>query len=114
LPNPQAALADWFRVVRVGGHLIIVVPHQQLYEKKMTLPSRYSNEHLKFYMPSTLLLDIERSRPFGEWRLRGLYDNDMGFNYSLSAFEHSVGCLEMVAIVERIPRYPYIDQMLKS
>lgn len=110
--NPHAALAEWFRVVRVGGFLIVVVPHQQLYEKKMTVPSRYSNEHLKFYMPSTLLLDIERSLPFGEWRLRSLYDNDMGFDYALSAFDHSVGCLEMVAIVERIPRYAYIDQML--
>ena len=65
-------------------------------------------------MPSTLLLDIERSLPFGEWRLRGLYDNDMEFNYALSAFEHSSGCLEMVSVIQRIPRYPYIDQMLTS
>jgi SAM-dependent methyltransferase len=114
LPNPHAALAEWFRVVRVGGHLIIAVPHQQLYEKKMMMPSRYSNEHLKFYMPSTLLLDIERALPFGEWRLRGLYDNDMGFDYSLSAYEHSTGCLEIIAIIERIPHHAYIDQMLVS
>lgn len=114
LPNPAAALADWFRVLRVGGFLILVVPHQQLYEKKMTMPSRYSGEHLKFYMPSTLLLEIERALPFGQWRLRAMYDNDVGFDYSLSAFTHSTGCLEMVAVIERIPYYPYINEMLTS
>lgn len=113
VPNAPAALAEWFRVLRVGGFLVIAVPHQQLYEKKMTLPSTYAgHNHLRFYMPSTLLADIEKGLPFGEWRLRGLYDNDMGFDYSLSAFEHSQGCYEIVAVVERITRHPYIDQML--
>src|ERR1051326_639742 len=34
IPNPATALAEWFRVIRVGGYLVLTVPHQQLYERK--------------------------------------------------------------------------------
>ena len=113
IPNSYAALAEWFRVLKVGGFLITVVPHQQLYEKKMKLPSAYAPaDHVKFYMPSILLSDLERALPFGEWRLREMYDNDLGFDYSLSARQHSQGCYEIVSVVERIARPAYINQML--
>ena len=40
--DPVATLKEWFRVLKPKGHLIITVPHQHLYERKMNLPSRWN------------------------------------------------------------------------
>lgn len=49
--NPERALRNWLRVVRPGGHLLVVVPHRDLYEGKPRLPSRWNPNHLRFYLP---------------------------------------------------------------
>lgn len=49
--DPQTALHNWWRVVKPGGHLIVYLPHRDLYEKKMTLPSRWNDDHKHFFMP---------------------------------------------------------------
>lgn len=51
LDTPHIALQNWFRVVKPGGHLIVVVPHRDLYEKKLLLPSRWNTEHKSFWLP---------------------------------------------------------------
>jgi SAM-dependent methyltransferase len=42
--NPEEALANWIRVVRPGGHLIISVPDEDLYEQG-TWPSTFNTDH---------------------------------------------------------------------
>src|SRR5262249_18810568 len=49
--EPTGVLRDWFRVLKVGGYLVCIVPHQFLYERKQELPSQWSAEHLRFYTP---------------------------------------------------------------
>ncbi len=49
IPNSNAALAEWYRVLRLGGYIVLAVPHQWLYERKATVPSRFQPR------PSTLL-----------------------------------------------------------
>jgi Tfp pilus assembly protein PilF/ADP-heptose:LPS heptosyltransferase/SAM-dependent methyltransferase len=44
LRDPQEALANWLRVVRRGGHLVIQVPDEDLYEQGVW-PSRFNNDH---------------------------------------------------------------------
>lgn len=44
LYDPKAALADWLKVVKPGGHLVITVPSWELYEG-MQWPSRYNPDH---------------------------------------------------------------------
>jgi SAM-dependent methyltransferase len=51
LPDPELALANWWRIIKPGGHLIVCVPHRDLYEKKKTLPSRWNLDHKHFFMP---------------------------------------------------------------
>jgi SAM-dependent methyltransferase len=47
------AIRNWYRVLKTGGHLIILVPHRDLYEKKLELPSRWNRGHTAFWMPET-------------------------------------------------------------
>jgi SAM-dependent methyltransferase len=51
LDDPITALGNWWRVLKPGGHLIICVPHRDLYEKKKTLPSLWNGEHKHFWLP---------------------------------------------------------------
>jgi predicted SAM-dependent methyltransferase len=44
----RGSIADWFRVLRVGGFLIIAAPHQFLYERSLSLPSRFNADHRRF------------------------------------------------------------------
>lgn len=48
--NPEIALRNWFRVVKPNGYLIVYLPHRDLYEKKLTLPSRFNPDHKYFFV----------------------------------------------------------------
>lgn len=53
LDDPVLALANWYRILAPGGHLIVDVPHRDLYERVFSLPSRWNAEHKAFYLPET-------------------------------------------------------------
>ncbi len=42
--DPAEALTNWFRVVKPGGHLIVTVPDEDLYEQGV-FPSRHNTDH---------------------------------------------------------------------
>jgi SAM-dependent methyltransferase len=42
--NPQAALARWFTLVKPGGHLILTVPDEDMYEQGV-FPSQFNADH---------------------------------------------------------------------
>jgi SAM-dependent methyltransferase len=109
----QSALKEWFRVLKIGGFLIVVVPHYQLYEKTFFLPSRFNGDHKRLYHPGILLAEIHDSLPIGEWRLRYCQENDLGFDYSLPVDVHSAGSYEIECVIEKIPHHQYIDQMVQ-
>ena len=108
IPDFRNALQDWFRVLRVGGFLVIMVPHQFLYEKKVALPSQFNGDHQRFYTPASLMAEIEESLPPNSYRLRHLADNDLGYDYSIPPQHHSGGCYELELVVEKIeaPDWP--------
>ena len=51
LEFPVFAIQNWYRVLRPGGHLIINVPHRDLYECKKELPSFWNQQHRIFWLP---------------------------------------------------------------
>lgn len=48
--NPEIALRNWWRVLKVGGYLILYLPERNLYEKTTTLPSRWNPDHSHFFL----------------------------------------------------------------
>ena len=53
LHDPVTGIKNWFRILHPGGHLIICVPHRDLYEKKKTLPSQWNFDHKAFWLPES-------------------------------------------------------------
>lgn len=61
LSESRLFLSTCFDKLSVGGMLVITVPHQFLYERKLRLPSRRTPSHRKFFTPAILLADIEEA-----------------------------------------------------
>ena len=51
LPDTELSLCNWWRVLKPGGYLLLLLPHRDLYEKKKTLPSRFNSDHEHFFLP---------------------------------------------------------------
>lgn len=50
MTDVRRAIANWFRVVKRGGYLIIYGPERDLYEKRRTLPSRFNPHHQHMFL----------------------------------------------------------------
>jgi SAM-dependent methyltransferase len=110
----KGALREWYRVLRVGGFMIIVVPHQFLYEKRNVLPSRWNLDHKRFYTPASLMGEVESSLAPNTYRLRHMIDNDLGFTYVAPPDVHSAGCYEIEMVLEKIaaPQWNIIPDLM--
>jgi predicted SAM-dependent methyltransferase len=71
-------LQEWWRVLKKGGHLIIVVPDFTLYEKKQW-PSQFNSDHKMFYRIESMMA-LFSFLPMAQ--LIRLQLNDEGFDYS--------------------------------
>jgi SAM-dependent methyltransferase len=52
MDDPWAALAEWWKLVRPGGHLIFIVPDEDLYEQGMW-PSIFNPDHKSSFTSSS-------------------------------------------------------------
>jgi SAM-dependent methyltransferase len=98
----RATIRDWHRVVRSGGFIVCVVPHQFLYEKRRSLPSLWNADHKRFYTPASLLREFETSLRPNTYRVRHLRDNDEGYTYGIGPEAHSGGGYEIELVVQKI------------
>jgi len=114
IPNYREVLAEWYRVTKVHGHLVIIVPHRHLYERRPDLPSRWNGSHQRFYTPARLVSEIEESLPANSYRIRLLLDNDRGFNYSVPPSSGPQGGHEIILVLEKIARPDWSDQLAYS
>lgn len=98
----KQAIQEWYRVTRIGGYIITIVPHRDLYEKKAERPSRFNEDHKRFYTPAYLLMEFEDSLEPNTFRVRHLQDNDKGHDYNQSDEEHSKGEYEIELVIQKI------------
>jgi hypothetical protein len=96
------AIQDWFRVIRVGGHIIAIVPDAAIYERKRRPPSRWNDDHQRFYSPASLLAEFEAALQPNTYRVRLLEENDSGYRYQDARDVHPFGCYEIVLVIEKI------------
>jgi ubiquinone/menaquinone biosynthesis C-methylase UbiE len=102
IPGYIRAIQEWYRVTKVGGHVITVVPHAHLYERLQRPPSRWNAEHERFYTPASLLAEFEAALRPNSYRVRYLEDNDLDYDYSVDLSYHPIGCYEIVLVIEKI------------
>lgn len=102
ISDPVASIKEWFRVLKVGGHLILIVPHMYLYEKKLALPSRWNEDHKRFYTPEVILTELRKAIDSYSYRLVHMRDNDDDFNYSIPPEQHSSGCYEIECVIKKV------------
>ncbi len=102
IPDFVLAIQEWHRVLKVGGHIITVVPSAHLYERKRRVPSYWNNDHKRTYTPVSLLAEFDAALPPNSFRVRHLVENDAGYQYDLPASVHPEGCYEIELVVEKI------------
>ena len=104
LTETRQFLGLCFSKLSVGGVMIVTVPHQFLYERKLRLPSRRNSLHRRFYTPNTLLADIEEAIDPCECRVRFVGENDAEYNYRAKLDGDPGGGQDIVVALERISR----------
>ena len=104
LTETRQFLGACFSKLAVGGMMVVVVPHQFLYERKWKLPSRRNPLHRRFYTPNTLLADIEEAIDPCEFRVRFLADHDGGYDYRAELASEPDGGQDIVLALEKISR----------
>jgi hypothetical protein len=114
IPNWRPVLTDWHRVLRIGGFLVIMVPHRHLFERRPDLPSMWNGDHKRFFTPASLLAEIEAALPINGYRIRHLFDNDIGFRYQDPPSAPPAGNFEIELVVERIARPVWADAIQYS
>ncbi len=93
----RAAIADWFRVLQIGGHLVIAVPHQFLFERKLFPPSRWDDRssavlHSACCSPRSRRRSIRCPTAFAF-----LEENDQDFDYADPAGRAAERLLEIIS-----------------
>jgi SAM-dependent methyltransferase len=134
--KPREAILEWWKLVKPGGHLFVLVPDEDLYEMGV-FPSRFNPDHKATFTLSKSnswspvsinVLDLAKSLPNGELISVALQDNNYDRSrlifgpprltarelYALRVY-HSLrrrGLLPTIAAMESLQRQIPVDQTL--
>jgi hypothetical protein len=114
LPDYRSFIASALDKLALGGFLIIMVPHQFLFERKLQPPSRYNRAHLRFYTPGMLLAEVEEALDPCRYRVRFLADYDSDFDYAAALDAVPRGGHNIVLCLQRIASPPWREAMEKQ
>lgn len=99
---PHEYVKEWWKKLKVGGHMFIVVPHKWRYEGKEAPPSRWNEDHKIFFMPSDLLKLIENNITPLTYEIVHFRDNADNYNYSLPEGQHPSGAYDVEICVKKL------------
>jgi SAM-dependent methyltransferase len=107
IPDYIIAIQEWYRVTKVGGHIVTVVPSALLYERRRRVPSLWNWTHVRCYTCTSLLGEFEAALAPNSYRVRHLVENDTGYDYNVPLDQHPLGCYEIELVVEKIKLPPW-------
>jgi SAM-dependent methyltransferase len=90
--DPRKTILDWWKLVKPGGHLFILVPDEDLYEQGV-FPSRFNDDHKATFTISKAsswsaksinVLELAQSLP--NEQIVSLQLQDFGYDRSLMSF----------------------------
>ena len=84
--SPVEAVIEWFRVLKEGGRLVLVVPNAYLYEKTTNINNRpwpSCPDHRRVFTPAGLLVLIEQTLAPNSYRVVHLTEHDEGYDYTI-------------------------------
>ena len=93
--DPRKTILDWWKLVKPGGYLFILVPDEDLYEQGV-FPSRFNNDHKATFTISKArswsaksinVLELGQSLPNGQ--IVSLQLQDVGYDRNLMSFGSS-------------------------
>lgn len=99
----RSALTAWFAAVRIGGHLILVVPHAFLHDRRLMLPAApWSPGQQRLYTPGSLLNEVEEALAASSYQVSLLADDDRGYDYGMPVDIEPVGRSAIILVLEKI------------
>ena len=101
-PDYRAALQRWFALLKVGGVLVLSVPHAFLDTRQDRLPAPQRPRQQRLYTPASLLAEVEEALVPNSYRLRWLADRDGGYDYARDRATPPTGQHDIVLVLERI------------
>jgi SAM-dependent methyltransferase len=106
IPDYVKAIQEWYRVTKVNGHIITVVPNAALYERRKRPPSMHNRGHVRFYTPASLVAAFGAALQANSCRVRHLAENNYGYRYDTDPESHPVGCYEIELVIQKISPQP--------
>jgi predicted SAM-dependent methyltransferase len=109
--DPVEALRNWFRVIKPRGHMVVLVPDEDLYEQG-SWPSRYNSDHKSSFTinksdswapDSRNLLDLLKTLP-ATARIVKIELLDGGFLHSLAQTDQTTPAFISESAIEFIVR----------
>lgn len=107
IEDVSTALRNWWRILKPTGHLIVVVPHRDLYERpRKQIPSRWNGDHKWMFLP-------DRAEPPSVLNFKDVIEEvpgqlvsyrvlDQGWVAGLPDNQHSGGEYSIEAIVKKV------------
>lgn len=110
---PVTALRNWWRILKPGGFLLLNIPHRDLYEKRLRLPSAWNSDHKTFWL-------VSRNEPPNTYGIVPLIRQELEDAFILRAEpvtsgwqatppdEHSIGEFSIEVVVQKMLSMPVI------
>jgi SAM-dependent methyltransferase len=112
---PASALRNWWRILKRGGFLLLNIPHRDLYEKRLALPSAWNPDHKSFWL-------VNRNEPPNTYGIVPLIRQELDDAFILRAEvvttgrvetapdRHSIGEFSIEVVVQKMLGYPRIAE----